>query len=214
MQSRSGRGTPWSRSPRRSSREGTTLPLEGTGFSPCQTSASPLQPSLPMRRPARLRGDGYSSPQACFVTFCTWQRRPLLAAPSVADAVTEQLITQAARHAIDITAYCLMPDHLHALLTLEREGRDVRACVERMKQLSAYEYTRRTHRRLWQRSYFDYTLRSHEAIEPTVAYIVNNPVRAGFVLAPNAWPFWGSSRWTRTELLETIATCGPGRRPG
>jgi REP element-mobilizing transposase RayT len=128
--------------------------------------------------------------------------------------VTDQLLTQCVKHFVDIAAYCLMPDHLHALFVVDDSPGHIRACVERFKQLTGYAYARRAGHRLWQRSYFDYTLRSDEAIVPTVAYIVNNPVRAQFVRLPDAWPFWGSSSWSRADLLEAIASCGPGRRPG
>jgi len=167
-----------------------------------------------MRRPARLSDSSYSSTLACFVTFCSWQRRPLLADPFEADAVVAAAFRQSDRLAIDAAAYCVMPDHVHVLLIGDKSPGNVRVWVERVKQKTAFEFTQRTGQRLWQRSFFDYTLRPHEAVEPVVAYIVNNPVRAGFVVEPTPWPFWGSSRWSRGDLLETIAAFGSGRRPG
>ena len=167
-----------------------------------------------MQCPARLSDDCYSSPQACFVTVCTWHRRPSLVYPAVADAVTDQLLMLSAKGLVNVAAYCLMPDHLHALLVVEDSRGHIRTFIERFKQFTGYSHARRYSCRLWQPSYFDYTLRSDEAIVPTVAYIVNNPVRARFVTAPDAWPFWGSSSWSRTDLLDAIATAGTGSRPG
>ena len=108
-----------------------------------------------------------------------------------------------------------MPDHLHVLFVVEDPPANIRALIERFKQFTGYSHSRE-HKccRLWQPSYFDYTLRADDAVIPTVAYIVNNPVRAKFVSSPDEWPFWGSSRWSRADLLEAIATSGPGRRPG
>jgi hypothetical protein len=108
----------------------------------------------------------------------------------------------------------MMPDHLHALLVAGDAHCDLRACIHGFKQFTGYSHARGSGQRLWQPSYFDYTLRSDEATMPTVAYIVNNPIRAGFVTLPDSWPFWGSSSWSRTELLEAIAACGAGRKPG
>jgi len=90
----------------------------------------------------------------------------------------------------------------------------MRAIIERAKQRIGYRYAQQFGIRLWQRSYFDYTLRTEEAIESVVAYIVNNPVRAGFVTRPGDWPFWGSSHWSRADLLDIISLSGTGRRPG
>ena len=148
------------------------------------------------------------------MTICTSHRRQSLVHPSVADAVTDQLLTQSAKGLVDVAAYCLMPDHLHALLVVEDSRSHIRTFIERFKQFTGYSHARRNGSRLWQPSYFDYTLRSDEAIVPTVAYIVNNPVRAQFVTVAEAWPFWGSSSWSRADLLEAIATAGTGSRQG
>ena len=167
-----------------------------------------------MHHPARLSDDCYLSPQACFVTICTSHRQPLLVEPAVADDVTDQLLAQCQKSLVDVAAYCLMPDHLHALFVVESLHTDIRTCIARFKQFTGYTYAQRTDQRLWQASYFDYTLRSDEATLPTIAYIVNNPIRAQFVTLPEAWPFWGSSRWSRDELLDAVADCGGGLRPG
>ena len=191
---------------------------EGMGFLARAASAHDsgigLARGVLMLRPARLSDESYSSPHAFCFTFCTWQRQPLLVDPSIADDVVRQIVVQSSRHAVEVTVYCLMPDHIHALLTAEEARGPVRACVERVKQCTGFDYARRTGGRLWQRSYFDYTLRPHEMVEPAMAYIVNNPVRAGFVPAAEVWPFWGSSRWSREEILETVAAFGSGERPG
>jgi REP element-mobilizing transposase RayT len=191
------------------------LLVEGMGFSPCRrTKGMRLAVPFGMRRPKRLPSDCYLSPQVCFVTFCTWQRQPLLAEPRVADMVIEELMTQSMKQSIDALVYCLMVDHVHVLLAYETEGSSARSYVDRLKQITGFAYARPKADRLWQRSYFDYTLRSDQAVEPAIAYIVNNPVRSRFVSAPCDWPFWGSSRWTREDLLESVALCGAGYRPG
>ena len=45
--------------------------------------------------------------------------------------------------------------------------------------------------RLWQESFNDHIIRSDDDFENTVAYIVNNPVEAGFVREPFYYPFTG-----------------------
>ena len=167
-----------------------------------------------MHRPARLPDECYRSRQACFITVCTSYRQPRLVYPDTADAVTEQLMKRSAANAIEIAAYCLMPDHLHALLLLDGPRGHIRLCIERFKQITGYAHARRTGGRLWQPSYFDHTLRSEDAVLPTVAYIVNNPVLAGYVALPETWPYWGSSIWERPDLLDAIANCGQGSTHG
>jgi hypothetical protein len=53
-----------------------------------------------------------------------------------------------------------------------------------------------------------YIGRTSESTRAIVRYIVNNPVRAGLVTDPADYPHWGSSRYSREEMLEYI---GDGR---
>jgi len=50
------------------------------------------------------------------------------------------------------------------------------------------QQTPRTHRSGWQQEWFDHVLRSNESLEEKVAYICNNPVRAGLVSEPESIP--------------------------
>jgi putative transposase len=167
-----------------------------------------------MTRPARLSREQYLAPQFCFVTVCTKDRRPTLVHPKVADFVVGEMSELLDAIEVDLTAYCVMPDHIHLLLEAETTSVDMRVVIERAKQRVGFRYAQLFGVPLWQRSYFDHTLRSDEAVESVIAYIVNNPIRAGFVTRPEDWPFWGAAHRSRSDLLETIATSGAGRRPG
>jgi REP element-mobilizing transposase RayT len=145
---------------------------------------------------------------------CAHQRKPLFTDPTVADLLVDCCQRVVTTMDIELTVYCVMPDHLHLLLTSDDGGPDMRQAIERVKQAAGFAHRRRSGHPLWQRSFYDYTLRSDDARDPVIAYIVNNPVRAGLVERPEQWPFWGSSHWSRNDLLETIAAVGPGRRPG
>jgi hypothetical protein len=58
---------------------------------------------------------------------------------------------------------------------------------------------------LWQPSFFDRTLRSDESICEVIRYIVQNPIRAGLVERAEDYPYWGSSVYSRQQILEYIA---------
>jgi hypothetical protein len=45
-------------------------------------------------------------------------------------------------------------------------------------------------------------IRDDQELAMTVRYIVANPVRAGLVEHPSAYPFLGSQRYAVTELLQ------------
>jgi putative transposase len=41
----------------------------------------------------------------------------------------------------------------------------------------------------WQRNFFDHRLRHDESLDEKVAYIRNNPVRAGLITEGEEWPY-------------------------
>ena len=46
--------------------------------------------------------------------------------------------------------------------------------------------------RFWKKTFYDRNTRSHEELENQITYILNNPVEAGYVIAPEDWP-WSES---------------------
>lgn len=97
-----------------------------------------------------------------------------------------------------------MPDHVHLLASGQSEHADVRRFVRFAKQQSGYSFRRLADGRLWQPSFWDRTLREDESTVATIVYIVNNPVRAGLVTSPDAYPHWGSSEYSREAILEFV----------
>jgi hypothetical protein len=62
-----------------------------------------------------------------------------------------------------------------------------------------------THRKkLWQKGYYEHVLRDEEKTEVVVFYIIANPIRKGLVEKVMDYPFWGSGKYTREELLLSI----------
>jgi REP element-mobilizing transposase RayT len=75
------------------------------------------------------------------------------------------------------------------------------------KQYSAYRCRGRVEGRLWQDGYYDHVLRNNETTVKVARYIVENPVRAGLVTSVKEYPFIGSAKYTRDELIEWVY-CG------
>ena len=103
-----------------------------------------------------------------------------------------------------------MPDHVHLLLEGLSQGSDLRLLIYHWKQRTAYAHRRFAGTTLWQSSFHDRVLRSDDDLLAAAAYIVANPLRAGLVEDLRSYPFWGSSRWSRADLIESIRTF-PGR---
>ena len=104
-----------------------------------------------------------------------------------------------------------MPDHVHLVLEGKSDGSDLRKLMNAWKQQTADRHRRVGVGRLWQPGYYDHVLRDESLLLGLIAYVVENPVRAGLVRSVDAYPFWGSSIWTREQLLEAIQGHAPTR---
>jgi hypothetical protein len=79
-----------------------------------------------------------------------------------------------------------MPDHVHLILTplTDGIGRRIFPLPEIMKAIkgtSSHTVSRRLdrHEAIWQEESFDHVLQSDESLDAKIAYILQNPVRAG-----------------------------------
>ena len=88
-------------------------------------------------------------------------------------------------------AYCVMPDHLHLLLS--PNNKDLSAGIREVKSVSSARIIqgRRTRGSIWQARYFDNIIRRARDFWPKVEYIHSNPVAAGLVVTPSEWR-WSS----------------------
>ncbi|MDQ3488036.1 MAG: transposase [Acidobacteriota bacterium] len=167
-----------------------------------------------MARPPRLATSRYKGRQCCFLTFCTYERQRLLVERETVDALREQLLRSSQANDVAVDAYVFMPDHVHLLATGLTEDADLTAFVSHFKRQAGWRFRRDVGRRLWQEGFHDRVLRDDSDRWPTVAYIVANPVRAGFVTAAEEYEFWGSLIHSRDEILKTLAMHGAYTAPG
>ncbi len=107
-----------------------------------------------------------------------------------------------------VLAYCLMPDHVHLVVQGTCADADLQAFVSSFKQRNGFDHAQTTEGRLWQGGYHDRVLRRDESVLTTIAYVLNNPVRAGIVQRPEDYPWSGSDQYTMDELLTDIAQGG------
>ena len=105
-----------------------------------------------------------------------------------------KLLHTCVRYGLACPLYCLMPDHLHLLLAGQTPTADQRlACRFLRGQLGKDLSDRGVG---FQKQAYDHVLRDREAergsFESVAWYVAENPVRAGLVVAREAWPYTGS----------------------
>jgi REP element-mobilizing transposase RayT len=87
---------------------------------------------------------------------------------------------------------CIMPDHLHFLVEVCSEG--LVELVGRAKSMTTRVWWRHGGSgTFWQRSFHDHGIRGSEDYEPTVTYLLHNPVRAGMVEQWEDYPLIGGT---------------------
>ena len=146
------------------------------------------------RQSIRLRGYDYRQPGTYFVTICTNARYRFFDEPylrRIAERHWESLPERFDGIALD--AWIVMPDHMHALLTIARNpaeeaepstahllARSLGAFILTYKSL----VTRNAHKlnifgghSLWQRGYWERVIRDDQELNVVRQYIRDNPKR-------------------------------------
>jgi len=155
-----------------------------------------LADSLPVEAIARIR-EAISlsdSERDSFLDAGTgecWLRRPEIA------AVVEEALLHFDDIRYRLLAWTIMPNHVHALIE-PRNGHGLGDIVGSWKRYTARMANRILERsgQFWQDDYWDTYIRNERHYESAVAYIENNPVKAGLVGSIYAWP-WGHARFRR-----------------
>ncbi len=163
------------------------------------------------RRPPRLSEFPYVGAHACFFTACTYQRAPVFEGDDFAAYATDQLLRHAAARGFALSAYCLMPDHVHVLVEGRRDDSDGRRFFEGWRQRAGFDWRRKHPSHLWQEGYWDWILREHEDPLRVAAHIIQNPVRAGLARAVADYRWIGSSEYSILQMVTAIQL-EPGRR--
>jgi putative DNA methylase len=116
-----------------------------------------------------------------------------LAVPSVAALVQTALLNFDTER-YSLSAWCVMPNHVHALLEIS-SGYRLDRVVHSWKSYAAKEANRVLGRTgsFWAPEYFDRFMRDEKHLASTVAYIEGNPVKAGLCDNVSDWRF--SSAW-------------------
>jgi putative transposase len=153
-------------------------------------------------RPPRAPSFSYRGRHRYLVTAVTRNRSRSFFDSTVASEVTSQIPPFFASRGFAVTAYCLMPDHVHLLLEGTTDDADLREAVRVWKQLVGHAWKGKTKAHLWQTGFHDRVLREGDDIRAVVRYLLNNPVRAGLVENAADYRWSSSSHYTFDELAE------------
>ncbi|MCA8922897.1 MAG: transposase [Planctomycetes bacterium] len=117
--------------------------------------------------------------------------------PPLAGILEQTFSLASSKVPVALYAWCVMPDHVHALVAPRENGSVIR-WVQVLKSLTAHQARGAGVSRLWQRGYHDHVLRMAETIPEVVRYVLENPARAGLVSRWQEWRHSGSLEWDLT----------------
>jgi REP-associated tyrosine transposase len=161
-------------------------------------------PRLPKRKRIRLPAPAYLEAGSIWhVTVATHRFvYPPFLDPAFALEIADTITVRITKWGGLPHLFCLMPDHVH--LIFEVRGKGLTDLVRDFKSVTTRVWWGHGgHGSLWQRSFHDRGLRSLDQIEAAVAYILMNPVKAGFVENWDDYP-WIAGEILRDDELPTM----------
>lgn len=113
--------------------------------------------------------------------------------PAVSQLVVEALHYYDQR-AYQLICYCLMPNHVHMVVVLPDEAPPLARTLQHLKGYTAQKANALLGRtgQFWHRESYDHIIRNAGEMARVIAYVLNNPVKAGLVAEWQAWPhtYW------------------------
>ena len=148
------------------------------------------------KHPHRLDEQMYRIPdEVVFITFCSrWDES--LSQEHVLRHLIYVMGHVGHRRRVRVHAYCVMPDHLHVVVSVEDTGGDIEAWVRFTKREAA---RRLAVPGLWERSYWDRHARADEDVVAMVEYTLANPVRRELCERWLDWSFSWSEWHPQTQ---------------
>ena len=138
---------------------------------------------FPQRKNPRLAGFDYSGPNCYFITVCTHGKNCIFGMPndrSPLGKIAGVAIPEIENHfpGIHVDKRIVMPNHIHAIIRVERAGIHLSVVVGQYK---AY-VTKRIHSqnpnlRVWQTSFHDHIIWNQRDYDRIWEYIDTNPAR-------------------------------------
>ncbi len=155
-------------------------------------------------RRARIKGGTY------FFTLNLAERKKTLLIDHI-DNLRECLNTVKQRHPFKLDAMVVLPDHLHAMITLPNGDDDYamrwmlikQGFSRQLPKTERINKSRKTkgERGIWQRRYWEHLIRNQDDYKKHVDYIHYNPVKHGYVNKAVEWKYSTLHQYIREGIV-------------
>jgi REP element-mobilizing transposase RayT len=138
---------------------------------------------FPNRKYPRLKEYDYSRKNFYFITICTDQKKCIFGSPTEINTfgkIVEEALINTEKHFPDIriNKYVIMPNHVHIIFEVTKDGSDLINAIGAFKSAA----TKKIHKIqpdmvVWQRSFHDHVIRHQKSYEEIWVYIDGNPLK-------------------------------------
>jgi putative transposase len=135
------------------------------------------------------------------VNFSCHRRLPYLTDPHACTVFEDTLENLRRRHQFHVFGYCIMPTHVHLLLS-EPKLHSLATILSVLKGETS-KLLKGDRKQFWQTRYYDFNVITQRKFVEKLQYIHRNPVEAGLVAKPEDWP-WSSYRYWQTGELGRV----------
>jgi len=135
-----------------------------------------------------------------FFTLVTYRRRNLFFNTQRKDLLLESINDVQKRHPFSLTAWVILPNHIHCIWTLPENDFDFSTRWRLIKSTFTRKFTDKPQEKLsvsrlkkgeqgvWQRRFWEHQIRDENDFKQHLDYIHYNPVKHRYVNSPINWP--------------------------
>jgi putative transposase len=174
---------------------------------------------MPEYRRVRIPGS------TIFITVVTYHRTPLFLDSDARDIFRFAWKDASRKFPFKTDAICLLPDHIHALITLPEDDDDYPLRIHEIKRVftkrylidhkemykRSQSYQTKKEATVWQRRYWEHTIIDNKDYQYHFDYIHYNPVKHGLVESVISWPWSSFQRYIRLGIYNE--NWGSGSEP-
>ena len=151
-----------------------------------------------------------------FFTVVTYKRQLIFNTSLARRLLRAAWLDVSQRFPFSTDAVCLLPDHLHCIITLPPDDFNYPMRLREIKRLFTRTYhsqieehfkrnasrVKRSEATIWQRRYWDHTIRDEKDLNNHLDYIHYNPVKHDYVQKLSDWPWSSFHRYVRLGVYE------------
>ena len=166
------------------------MPSRKTRTHKLQNNMTKSDPETHHRRSIRIPGSDYSKAGAYYITIVS-QGRECLFGQVVGGEMKLSRFGKTVQYAwldlpkhypyIELDAFCIMPNHVHAIIILNNDGsHPLSEILRALKSFSAQRINtirKTTGAPVWQRNYYEHVIRNEDDLHRIREYIVNNVLK-------------------------------------